>query len=260
MDKPISLWTFQHKDQACSIRVPTAHLELTFCERSKMYWSLWLPEFLAKYGSQIQRLSVSSLQIPMEEMEMDFFAKLPKLKGLTVGDFSGGEDYYVKTPLPSGSNTFPSIFKELERLNILRNMATGENSQIFWRLLEQCTNLHTITWFPQSSERFRKLCQLLERGMHKKLKYCCVKALFIIINSLGRPANILCIPELCAMSTNNKLKLLNVSADYLREFKRPQRRDNAPHVSSVIWNFREPFEFFGRASLPNEKKSKCPLM
>lgn len=250
-NQPLPLWIFQGKDEACSIRIPTDHLELTFVEPCKIYENIFFPKFLDKYGSQIQRVTVSSLQIPMGEKEWDFFAKLVNLKRLVVGNFSIDSEK-TSLPPPPGCNTFlPASFKKLKSFEISRNtsLATVKNCEMYWRLIEQCTDLETIPWFPQDPEQFRKLWQILKRGTHRKLKHCCVKS---VSNNYWENAVDARISELCVMCINFKLKLVNANSDFLLGFERTQLLEVvAPQVSTIDWCFQDAYEFNGHVSLPN---------
>lgn len=242
----LTLENFLH---ASTIPKPVSRFRLNLSGYCDAITNPHLPEFLKRYGPQVEDLQVSMLWLPLDRQEeFELFAALPKLKKLTVEECYNRGSYLKYQQL-----FYPTNFQNLTmiRLESTRDYYFSVNPAIpngifmyadlhyFWRLVKFCSNLEClylpkVIWY---EPLLLELQSILNLGRHKKFQ-----ELDLIHCSQKRQVNVFSkrnehqlITEISDFSPDRKIKLLNVHAEYLTDFSGDQLRRIANQVVSIIY-------------------------
>lgn len=241
-----SLESFLLQDGANSIRKPTRTLKLFFSKDQKIFGHPGLPEFLEKYGSQIESLHVSYLSIPMGEDEWRFYEGLPKLKSLMF-------EFHVAPDLASDAViAFPGTFKNLTTFKVLGS-GQADISKFYWTLVDHCTNLETIDFdgtLYSGPHHLKELLRILEQKAHKNLKFCMIWLYFYIEFADPSTSN----SQLLPLCEKYKLKFTGFHVNKLSAFEKSRRQVISEAISTLLWRPGENCELSEDTPLPNVEK------
>lgn len=167
-----SLASFLQEDRASTIRMPVYYFSLVF-KNSKVFESdPDFPEFLEKYGRQIEFLQVTYLSIPASKCEVDFYERLPRLKSLDVCSYR--KEHFFSELAESLPSTFGSLkFLRLPDFRLDDEDTMGENYK--FKLFEcsktlMTLHLHRLT---QDLVEFQILCGILKRRTSLRFGFYC---------------------------------------------------------------------------------------
>lgn len=219
-----TLESFLQEDRASRIRMPVKDFSLSFRNSDVFERDPNLPEFLEKYGRQIEYLGVPYITIPPRKCEVDFYEKLPRLRWLDIMSFRE-EDFG-----PESVASFPITFRSLETLRLPNcnpdEDYADENYKL--KLLECCKELKYfyLLCFTQDVVEFKKLCGILKKktNLHFVLNYC-------IENPC--PWNPELTPELCSLARDGGVKLCEFPTRVLVTFNDHQLEQISRQIFSL---------------------------
>lgn len=240
-----SLKTFLCEDELSTISKPVSRFR--FHVKSSNLDHPLLVEFLDKYGNQVKHLKISRMTCPMEDLELKFYSKLPKLKSLSVAHFNESRNKQI---------VFPETFKNLSKLKLPTVAAVIDvERNSYWKLIEFCKNLNIIGNMPLLSEdpgpshHMKIMREILAQKEHKKLQFYDMNK----HHHDGAFWDKSAFADLCEMTVVHNIKLLNVDSQFLNTFDKALQYKIAPQVLSLRnhWTFRGNRNSLLDVTLPN---------
>lgn len=188
---------------------------------------------------------MSTMTVPMDQKEIIFYEKLPRLKRLTVRFY----DHEISDEVVAFK--FPETFKRLKELRVpAPKPGNTVGCNHYWALIEFCENVEVCGFtsiYGESRDHFKVLNEILARNCTIKLKFydMTLDHIFTMWDSID---------DICHMCVKFGIKLLNINGDLLSSFGKVKLEKVANQVLSIrnLWSTYEPYDFHN-VPLPNVK-------
>lgn len=200
--------------------------------------SALLRQFRKNYGQQVTSLKLTSMCLPLTMVEILFFEALPNLKMLSVGCI------LVNMDKMESSLCFPSIFKELEQLQV-GYFAQQNDQQTSGVILSQKDQLplqlkmlgvcEKLQFYSPTTGTDPEIINDVFKNQKSKLKVYEMTG-----NKFSFKEDEDTYKDMCRVSVTEQLKLMNASSEFLCGLKTPSLELVAPQVCSVQYNVHDP--------------------
>lgn len=207
---------------------PSSRIRLTF-ESDKGFGCPRLHEFLARYGNQVNRLTILHKKLPYGEGEMRLYQMLPNLQHLFIQGIgkraTNASEEVSEVPIPE-------VFSKLATLRIIKDSPRFPVS----RLLESCTNIHKFSNVlnGMDPQPLQDLLTVLQQNRHTKMKLLDLGIYSGKVAQLHSSGHRRLLANFCTLILKLNLKLLHVEPVLLGIMKVPRCQELAPRILSMI--------------------------